>query len=34
MMEEDPYSYYCDPRHVYNPRYADGEYEQPKHTIH
>ena len=28
-----PYSYYYDPRHVYRPRFADGEYEQPKHSI-
>ena len=28
-----PYSYYYDPQHIYRPRFADGEYEQPKHSI-
>ena len=28
------YSYYYDPRHIYEPRFADGEYEKPKHRIY
>lgn len=28
-----PYSYYFDPQHLYEPRYADGEYEKPEHDI-
>lgn len=27
------YSYYYDPRHIYEPRFADGEYEKPEHSI-
>ena len=27
------YSYYYDPRHIYEPRFADGEYEKPKHSL-
>ena len=27
------YSYYFDPRYIYMPRFADGEYEKPEHTI-
>ena len=27
------YSYYHDPRHIYEPRFADGEYEKPEHSI-
>ena len=28
-----PYSYYFDPQHLYEPRFADGEYEKPEHSI-
>lgn len=28
-----PYSYYFDPRYIYRPRFADGEYEKPEHSI-
>ena len=28
-----PFSYYYDPRHIFMPRFADGEYETPKHII-
>ena len=27
------YSYYYDPRHIYEPLFADGGYEKPKHSI-
>lgn len=27
------YSYYYDPRHICEPRFADGEYEKPEHSI-
>ena len=27
------YSYYHDPRPIYEPRFADGEYEKPEHSI-